>query len=177
MSQQLNEILDEMKAQDGTSLAVLSEKSPVLLVFLRHFGCMFCIEAMKDIAGRRKALETRGVLICMVHMADTVTAESYFREYGLAGITHISDPDCEYYSKFGLIKGDFGQLFGLRVWLRTAELAIKDISNWRRKRIGDGFQMPGVFLLHKRSILAKFIHSQVSDRPDYDEIASCAMPS
>jgi hypothetical protein len=31
-------ILDDYRAQDGTTLADLSARAPVLLVFLRHFG-------------------------------------------------------------------------------------------------------------------------------------------
>ena len=34
----------------ATSLLALVEASPVLLVFLRHFGCSFCRQAISDVA-------------------------------------------------------------------------------------------------------------------------------
>ncbi|MFN8816592.1 MAG: hypothetical protein ACK5ZV_07645, partial [bacterium] len=33
----------------GQSVAELSMRSPVLMVFLRHFGCTFCREALADV--------------------------------------------------------------------------------------------------------------------------------
>ena len=32
------------------NLKMLSDEKPVLLVFLRHFGCVFCKEAMADLS-------------------------------------------------------------------------------------------------------------------------------
>ena len=36
------------------------------------------------------------------------------------------------------------------------------------KRIGDGLQMPGIFLLKDGNIVESFIHNSVGDKPDYD---------
>lgn len=38
------------------------------------------------------------------------------------------------------------------------------------EELGDGFQMPGVFVLHKGEIRSSFIHRYPYDRPDYEEI-------
>lgn len=122
---------------------------------------------MKDLAIQRSRIESEGTLICCVHMSNPEVAESYFEEYGLAGIQHVSDPDCNYYSTFGLLKGNFSQLYGLKVWLRTAELAVKDLRRVRMKQIGDGFQMPGVFLLDQEEVKEAYRHQRTSDRPDY----------
>ena len=173
MTPSIKEALNEMTTQKGELLAELTKERPVLIVFLRHFGCIFCMEAMRDIAEKRKEIESANVKICLVHMASNEVAEGYFAEYNLPDIDHVSDPDCGYYEKFGLIKGSFSQLFGLKVWLRTAQLTIKDLSNLRRKQIGDGFQMPGVFLVNNGKILEQYIHIRASDRPDYQKLTSC----
>ena len=157
---------------EGASIASLSSENPVLLVFLRHFGCIFCMEAMSDIAQHREEIESKNVRIVLVHMASVEVAESYFEEYNLKGIEHVSDPDCNFYAAFGLVKGTFNQLFGLKVWLRTAQLTIKDVSKLRRKQIGDGFQMPGAFLIHQEKVINKYVHSRASDRPDYMALSS-----
>src|SRR5258706_5268938 len=36
--------------ESGASLLALVEASPVLLGFLRHFGCSFCRQAISDVA-------------------------------------------------------------------------------------------------------------------------------
>ena len=131
------------------------------------------MEAMKDIKEQRQEIESRNVRICLVHMGEPEIAEGFFADYGLDDVAHVSDPTCEYYDSFGLLKGKFNQLFGLQVWLRTAQVAVKDIAVLRRKQIGDGFQMPGVFLVHKGELLESYIHRRASDRPDYISMSSC----
>lgn len=177
MEQAERSMLEEMKTQKGISLLELGKDQPVMLAFLRHFGCIFCMEAMRDIAERREEIEGRNVKICLVHMAEYEVAEGYFKEYNLHNIDHVSDPDCKFYEAFGLIKGNFNQLFGLQVWLRTAKLAYKDFSALKRRQIGDGLQMPGVFVIHDGQVIESYIHEKASDRPDYLQMTSCCTTS
>jgi len=174
MNQKISQALDEMLIQDGSRLRDIADEQPVLVAFLRHLGCVFCMEAMKDIQAQRAKIESKNVKICLVHMATPEVAEGYFAEYGLDDVCHVSDPDCKYYESFGLIKGKFNQLFGLQVWLRTAQVAVKDISALRRKQIGDGFQMPGVFMIHQGKVINSYVHERASDRPDYLEMTNCS---
>ena len=48
--------LSSIRTESGANLLALAEGSPVLLVFLRHFGCSFCRKAISDVAGLRKEL-------------------------------------------------------------------------------------------------------------------------
>ena len=177
MDTSLQDALSFMKNQHGVSLEELNRDQPIMLVFLRHFGCIFCMEAMKDIAEQRATIEAKGVKIVLVHMSENDVAESYLTEKNLGDIDHVSDPECRTYEMFGLLKGKFNQLFGLQVWLRTAELTLKDLSSLRRKQIGDALQMPGVFLIRNGAIADSYIHSRASDRPNYEILASCCSTS
>lgn len=164
--------LDQIKTNTGQDLLSMTKEKPVLLIFLRHFGCVFCQQALKDIHKLRKELESKGVQLCFAHMASIEEGNDYFAKYGLTGVPHISDPGCKYYAQFGLIKGKFNQLFGLQVWLKTFEAAVKEKNNLFAKSIGDGFQMPGVFYLVNGKITSQFIHNKASDRPDYSSLIS-----
>ncbi len=160
----------------GESLAQMAEQSPVMLVFLRHFGCSFCREAISDISQRRKRLEKQGVRIVFVHMSPKrETAERFFRKYKLFPIDHISDPEKQFYRAFGLGRGTPGQLFGLMNWIRGFEAGVVEGHGFANQSedFGDGFQMPGVFVLHKGEVLHSFVHRHAWDRPDYDAIVSC----
>lgn len=166
------EILNHMITNDGESLSTLSKRQPVLLIFLRHFGCTFCREALADIAGRREKLESDGIKIVFVHMTDDETAERYFNRYDLEKVTHISDPERKYYQAFGLVKGNFTQLFGLQSWIRGFQAGLMD-GHGVGPMLGDGFQMPGVFVIKDGEIKERFIHKLASDRPDYLKLVEC----
>ena len=167
------EALDKIYTLKGNSLYELSNESPVLLIFLRHFGCIFCREALNDISKKREEFKQRGVEIVFVHMSDDRTASQYFNQYGLEGVDSISDPDCIYYEQFGLLKGNFRQLYGLKVWMRGFETTILEGNKFSLRQIGDGFQMPGVFLIQNGRIIESFVHKSAADRPDYAKIIEC----
>ncbi len=159
-------VLQQMVTNAGDTVMELSYRQPVMLIFLRHFGCTFCREALADIAKKREKIESLGSQVVFVHMADFATAERYFQRYDLPGVIHVSDPECAFYAAFGLAKGNFTQLFGLQSWIRGFDSAIvhgRGIG-WQ---IGDGFQMPGIFVLQDGEIKEAFIHKLSSTRPDY----------
>lgn len=160
-------------ANGSESLAQMAEEQPVLLVFLRFFGCSFCREAISDIAKRRKKLEAEGFRIVFVHMApDSGTAEKFFKKYKLYPIDHVSDPEKNFYRAFGLGRGTPQQLFGLMNWIRGFQASVLEGhgATYHSEELGDGFQMPGVFVLHKGEIRNSFRHRYPHDRPDYEEI-------
>jgi len=165
-------VLEEMTTNRGSNLSGLSKQQPVLLVFLRHFGCTFCREALSDIARERANIESFGTRIVFVHMTENDTAERYFQRYGLQGAEHISDPDCTFYTAFGLMKGSFNQLFGLQSWIRGFSAGVID-GHGVGPQLGDGFQMPGVFVLQDGEIKQSFIHKLASDRPNYKDLIRC----
>lgn len=166
------EMLSQMITNEGESLSAISLEQPVLLVFLRHFGCTFCREALADIAEKRSVIESMGVRIVFVHMTKEDIAEKYFQRFDLSGATHISDPDCNYYAAFGLVKGNMTQLFGLQSWIRGFQAGVVD-GHGIGPMLGDGFQMPGIFVIQDGSVKESFIHKLASDRPDYEGLAKC----
>jgi len=159
--------LRAMKTNRGDTVAELSLERPVLLIFLRHFGCTFCREALDDISKQRKAFAEKKVNIVLVHMTDDEVANKYFEKYELQGISHVSDPTCEYYKSFGLLKGNFHQLFGLQSWIRGFQAGLIE-GHWvGYQQLGDGFQMPGAFAISNGEVVDAFVHKIASDRPDY----------
>lgn len=165
-----SKILKSAVTQNGNSVYELSNDSPVLLTFLRHFGCVFCREALHDLADRKDKLLNANIKLVMVHMSDNKVADQYFNDYNLPGISHISDPNCDLYASFGLVKGGPSQLLGLKNFIRGFELTIKARSMPSLRFIGDGFQMPGVFMINKGNMVDRFVHLSAADRPNYDEM-------
>jgi len=167
------ELLNNTITNENESLGELSKKQPILLVFLRHFGCVFCREAMQDIGKKRDEWEKTNVKVVLVHMSDHDTANSYFEKYNLKGVSNISNPDTSLYAKFGLLKGKPSQLMGLKNFFRGFEVTLGKGIPLALKFIGDGFQMPGVFFIRNGKVVNSFIHKNAADVPDYDGIISC----
>jgi hypothetical protein len=172
-SLELGQAVREVRSHRGATLAELSTDRPTLVVFLRHAGCTFCREALGDLSRCRRAIEAEGVRLAIVHMSEPLRATMRFEDHNLADIHRYSDQECLLYRAFGLNRGNFAQLFGLRVLWRGFVAAV-----YRGCGIGllegDGFQLPGVFLLYRGHVLAEFRATTAADRPDYVGIAQRA---
>ena len=63
------EILEATFTNEGTDLYKITSEKPVFLVFLRHFGCTFCREAMTDISKILNHINDAGLKPIIVHMS------------------------------------------------------------------------------------------------------------
>lgn len=168
----MRDTITQMYTQNGESVYELSLKKDVLLVFLRHFGCTFCREALEELSKLKMEISQKNAQLVFVHMSTEEHAFKYFQKYDLLDIARVADPECTYYKNFGLIKGTFNQLFGFRSWFRGIEAGLIKGYGFGMQ-LGDGFQMPGVFLISKASIIAEFRHKFASDKPDYLKMVEC----
>jgi peroxiredoxin len=167
--------LSSVRSQRRETLFDLSQEAPVLAVFLRHSGCTFCREALADLSSRRAEIEAAGVRLALVHMGDNESAGRVFARYGLEDVDRFSDPQRRLYRAFGLMRANFWQLFGPKVWWRGFQAAVL-ARHGLGKLVGDGFQMPGAFLIYRGNLLVSFRHRTAADRPDYVALACDLTP-
>jgi hypothetical protein len=168
----LADSLRNFRTETGRSLLDLVDESPVLLVFLRHFSCSFCAQALDRVSQVRPQLEVNRVRPVFVHLGTPDRARPYFDYYNLSEIERISDPGATLYQLpcFGLARtspySHFFNLTVLRGWLKGA-LFKYGIGPIRE----DAYQMPGVFFLKDRRIVRSFRHRTIADEPDYLKLA------
>lgn len=155
-----------IKTNKGEDLNALALQKPLLLVFLRHFGCTFCRETMTELSERREEIEKLNFNIVLVHMVPEKMANSIFQIYGLHSLSHISDPKQRLYAKFGLKKAGVSAFFRIKVFYRAFVAGLLK-GHYIGKPAGDPYQMPGIFVFYKNTILNKFIYKCVADRPNY----------
>ncbi len=168
----LRQALEEAITQRGENLSELSHRSPVLIVFLRHFGCTFCREACRELARTRQTLEARGTRLVLVHLGTEEEAAIFFESFGLGDVDRVGDRVRWLYRAFGLRRGSLWQLLGPRVWWRGFKAGLLNGHGIGRLE-GDALQMPGVFLVHHDEMLRSHVHRDASDRPDYAELGLC----
>jgi peroxiredoxin len=169
--------LATMVTNKGENLRDISFQKPVFLVFLRHFGCVFCKEAMSDLSEMLDSIRHKNIHLVLVHMADNDIAEKYFENFHLTDVSHISDTDMQFYKAFGLSKGKFSQLYGLSTWMRGMSAKNKPHKLELAKQLGDSTQMPGIFTVYQNEVIDSYIHRRASDLPDYERLLKRAMGS
>jgi peroxiredoxin len=162
-------LLAAYTSQSGQTLATLAER-PLFVVFLRHFGCTFCREAVADLAEKRHTIEGKGVSLAFVHLGTEEKARWFFKPYDMLDVPRFSDPDGRLYQAFGLLRAE------LRQYLNSESIR-RMLSAWLRGHFvgfpaGDIERMPGTFLIDHGEIQKAFRHKRVSDRPDYLSLAT-----
>ncbi len=159
--------LRDYRTETGRNLLDLLDESPLLLIFLRHFGCSFCRQTLDDVSRIRGVIEGKGIRPVFVHLGTPERAKPYFDYYHLSDIERVSDPEATLYARpaFALPRKNAFSHFlipaVLRGWLRTLP----------KQGIGliqeDGEQMPGIFYLRQRTIVRAYRYKTIADQPDY----------
>ena len=166
-----DEAIHNVRSHRGATLAELSDERPTLVVFLRHAGCTFCREAVDDIARQRAQIESLGVQLAIIHMSDPMQATRMTSKTKLDDVHRFSDPYCALYEAFGLERGSLRQLFGFHVFWRGLMAGFVK-GHGIGTLEGDGFRMPGVFLLDRGRIVSSYRAVTAADRPNYIDLAS-----
>jgi len=164
----LADSIRDFRSETGRSLLDMVDESPVLLVFLRHFACAFCAQAIDRVSKLRPQIEAKGVRPVFVHLGSPERAKPYFDYYNLSDIERISNPEAALYQLpvFGLSRTNpYLHFLNLTVWKGWLKGAMFKYGIGMIKEYAD--QMPGVFFLKERKIVRAFRHRTIADEPDY----------
>jgi peroxiredoxin len=164
-------LMSAYTSRTGETLGALAER-PLFLVFLRHFGCTFCREAVADLAEKREAIAAKGIPLAFVHLGTEEKARWFFKPYGMLEVPRFSDPDARLYQAFGLLRAEFRQYLNSESIFRMLKASLR--GHFVGFPAGDIERMPGAFLIDRGEIQKAFRHKLVSDRPDYLALATPA---
>jgi peroxiredoxin len=167
--EQVAQALGSIHTESGANLLALAEQSPVLLVFLRHFGCTFCRQTISQVSELRDEFDKRGVRVVFVHLGTVEIAKAHFDYYKLSEVERIHDPEAQVYQHplFALSQespvAQLGRAAVWKGWFKKGAIFKHGIG----KIENGGHQMPGIFFLKGPQIVRKFIHRTIADEPDY----------
>lgn len=170
---EVSELLDLYQTNKGVSLMEISNEQPVMLVFLRHFGCTFCKETLWFINKLKPEIQAIGTKIVLVHMHNEEKANNELKKYNLTDLDIVSDPESMLYKGFHLKRGTLSQVLGFKVWFRGIYLWLTKGAFISSPEGVDTFQMPGIFLVYRGEIIKQYIHLTAADVPPYLELATC----
>jgi hypothetical protein len=89
--------LRQFQTESGRPLLEVVDASPVLLIFLRHFGCAFCRQALDQVSEIREQIAARDTNPVFVHLGSPERAKPYFDYYHLSDVERVSNPDASLY--------------------------------------------------------------------------------
>lgn len=145
-----------------TTLREQVSTQPTLLVFLRHFGCVFCRELVNDLRRITKEMPDYPPII-FFHQEDVDTAHEFFRKLWKEARS-VADTEKIFYAAFGIEQANLRELAGPEVWMAT----LRAISKGNRigKTTSDPRMMPGAFLMYGEEILWEYEFQHAGDHPD-----------
>lgn len=164
---------ERFESQMGQTLREISNRSPLMLVFLRQSGCTFCRRTLADLQSQRDQISALGVEVAIVHMGTPMEGTMMLSKYDLDYFHRFSDPECLLYKFFGFDRGTVNQVLNPKVLWNGLIAGIWGGHGMGTVK-GDSFQLPGVVVMHQGKSILAFYANDASEQFNYLEIAQRA---
>jgi peroxiredoxin len=156
----------------AVTLGSLGRGGSVVLVFVRHFGCLFCKEQVADVRARLGELHGRGASVVIVGNGSVDDARVFAAEHA-AGMTVVTDPNREAYCAVGMKRG-VGTALSFGVARRAARAMARGFRQTRTQ--GDPFQQGGIVVVGADGdVLYRFVSDEAGEHPSLDDVLA-ALP-
>lgn len=157
-------------AGEAVTLSQYWREKPLTLVFLRHFGCVFCREQVAVLRRDYQKLLAAGTRIVCVANGPYKAGRAFEIFFDLPFAVLVSDTT-EPFEAYGLAKATLGQLFNPAMVLHGLNALLH--GHVQGKVIGDPYQLPGTFIIDTQGIV-RFVHRNrdAADHTTVDMILS-----
>jgi len=152
---------------DSILLSSLWQAQPLLLNFLRHFGCPQCKQMMDMLSEWQPELKKRGVGIGVITQANAEQTKEFCAIHA-PNLSCFCDPKREAYKAYGLPRGGLHETFlSLRVWRENGRARREKGYRVELPPAGqDAFQMAGTFVIGTDGhIRLPYYYEDIADHP------------
>lgn len=160
----------ELTDESGQKIP-LSALKPAVIVWLRHFGCLFCREQASQFAKRLGEIESRGSRLVFVSSGPHYFAQAFREDYfpNSPSIMVLSDPARKSYKALGF-RRSFTSIFTLATLVRGWR-AFRAGFRQALKPQGDTFQNGGILVIDGTShIRYRFVSDAAGHHPDPERV-------
>jgi len=134
------------------SLAELSEKAKLLLIYVRHSGCTFCRAHLAEIAKEHELILKQGAVVVIAGLSSADDLKELLRSYPINGAMVLSDPDRILARALGARRASLFQLFGPKeLWSALVRGALFKYGIGRVS--SDPLQLGGTFVIHRAKVI------------------------
>ncbi|CCW33910.1 Peroxiredoxin [Chthonomonas calidirosea] len=155
---------------EAVALSCFWTQRPTLFVFLRHFGCPFCVELVHQLRQAKDQFIGANVQVALITLGTPERTQNFCQQQRLdAPFICLSDPTREAYRAFALGRASLAQFTTSHV-ISSAFRAMLH-KHFSLLPQGDPFQMPGVFLVdHQGTIRYAHYYNDIADNPTISEL-------
>ncbi len=151
---------------ETVALSSLWASRPLLLIFIRHFGCPQCKALLEFVAANRPRLKAAGLALALVTQGQVAETLEFCRDRAPDTLC-LADPGRQAYQAYRIERGGLRQTFlSPRVWL----------ANWRAGQKGyrtefpppgqDAMQMSALFVIGTDGrIRLPYYYDDIADHP------------
>ena len=164
------ETLAHFRTEQGHDLLSLSHQQPILLIFLPHAASPLFSDCIAHIHRQRQAVTQQGTRLVLVRPNRAERMLTALQKAGLAEEEYVSDTDYTMYNTFNLKRATLRQIFSPQSWKQgwvSQGLAHTNLN----ELIGDGFRMPGIFLIYQGEMRKSYHYEHTTDQPDFALLA------
>lgn len=138
-----------------------------LMVFLRHYGCIFCKEMVRDLRAARES--DAGYPELLFFGQGDLDETAAFAQKLWPEMAIVSDPERTIFTAMELGKGSIYQMFGPRVWACGIRAGIK--GNFQSRIVGDPWTMPGLFAVDANGTIRwRYTFDHAGHHPDWKNL-------
>lgn len=155
------------------ALSSLWHERPVVLVFVRHFGCLFCREQVAEVRTHAAEFQAAGVDVVVVGNGSIVEAAAFATTYA-GPLRVLTDPTREAYCAFGMQRG-----WRTAANVGTVSRAVRALARGYRQAArpqGDPLQQGGVLVFEAGGRERwRFISKEAGEHPPIEAVLA-ALP-
>ena len=162
----------ELAAASGETvrLSLLWSSRPLLLVFVRHFGCPQCKELLDFLTENTARLEAAGMAVAIITQGQVAETLEFCRKHA-PGLLCLADPQRQAYRAYQVERAGLRQTFlSPRVWRANQRAAQKKGYQVELPPRGqDAMQMAALFVIGVDGrIRLPYYYDDIADHPPLD---------
>jgi peroxiredoxin len=145
-----------------------SSEKGIVLVFLRHFGCLFCRDHAVQLREHHSEFEQRGYTVVAIGQGTPARSAKFAQDYRLSFMV-LGDRALDSYRLYGLTTGSLGGFLQPKAYKSGIRALLR--GNFPGRPDGDINQNPGTFLIDRNGqILHAHVGQHAGDFPSAAEI-------
>jgi peroxiredoxin len=154
---------------EAVRLRSLWASRPLLLVFIRHFGCPQCKEVLDFLTQNASQLEANGLGVAILTQGNVAETEAFCRERA-PGLRCLADPERRAYRAYHVERGGLRETFlSPRVWRANQRAARKGYQVELPPPGQDAMQMGAFFVIGVDGrIRLPYYYDDIADHPPLD---------
>jgi peroxiredoxin len=150
-------------------LADYWRRGPLVLIFIRQFGCMFCREHVTHLRRRYAEFQAAGAEVVVVGMGTPAATRAFIQAYQIP-FPVLSDPLRRAYRAYGAMRGSLRQwALDPQVLARTVQTTLA--GNISGPPVADPAQLSATFIVDRQGIIRFAVRAELSsDYAPADEL-------